>query len=241
MNSRKARKLSNVQDEEAISLIEKNDALTLSPMQFLTMMVNVLKYSNSAYMTFLAIEQHISALDKEDRGNLDYTPYFVFLCTLLLGVVSLIIMKYRAAQFENVFDSFFKEDRPVVIQINSKWFKRWIGSVSTLLIGGYIYIAYYHLIYKAYDQTRLLLFFVMGTGVFSFLISAKECFGAFNSYKQVQSFEVGTYSFEVEMLEESHLKKLKTSSLGKAQSIFISLFTISVEFYIAYTMIMYIQ
>ena len=42
----------DVQDEEAALLAEKNDPFTLSFMQFVTMMVNVLKYSNSAYMSF---------------------------------------------------------------------------------------------------------------------------------------------------------------------------------------------
>lgn len=229
----------DVQDEEAALLAEKNDPFTLSFMQFVTMMVNVLKYSNSAYMSFLAIEQHISALSDEERGAMDYTPYFVFLCTLLVGIIVLICMKYRAAQYENLYLSFV-EEKKIVLQISSTMFKNVVVLVSILLIGGYGYIAYYHLIYKAYDATRLLLFFVMGTGVFSFLISAKECFGAFNSYQHTQELEVGSHTFQVETFEESHFK-LKMSSLGKAQALFMTFFTIGVEAYISYSMIMHIQ
>jgi hypothetical protein len=230
----------SVQDEEAISLIAKNDAMTLSFVQFFYMMLDVVKYSNSAYMTFLAIEQHISSLSEEEKGALDYEPYFIFLCTLLVGTVLLILVKYRSSQFENVFRSFLKEDNQVV-QIRSVWFRGSVVFVSVLLIGGYIYIAYYHLIYKAYDKTRLLLFFVMGTGVFSFLVSAKECLYAFNSYQQVQQFALGNYKFQVLELEESHLKGLKMSSIGKMQGVVMALFTVGVEFYIGYSMIQHLN
>lgn len=203
------------------------------------MLFNVLKYSNSAYMSFLAIEQHISALSEEEKGHFDYMPYFVFLCTLLLGIVGLILMKYSAATYENLYHSFFLE-KQIVIQISSVVYKRAVIVVSVLLIGGYGYIAYYHLIYKAYNPTRLLLFFVMGTGVFSFFVSAKECFGAFNSYQYIQTLEVGSYNFKVEPLEES-LKMPKTSVWGKVQMVFMSFFFAGIEYYLIYSMIKNIQ
>jgi hypothetical protein len=77
----------------------------------------------------------------------------------------------------------------------------------------------------------------MGTGIFSFMISINECFNAFNSYKQVQSFEVGPLQLDVVEYNTEKWKKVKSGNFRFAQMMSVSFICAIVEFYIAMSMV----
>lgn len=222
-------------EDETLELISKNDLMTLSLENYMLMIIDLLKYNNSLYMTFLAIEQHIFALSDEEQTKFDYLPYFIFLCCLLFSTGLLCITKYQSYVWKNVFESSLKRDNTILK------FKQTASRISmmimfVLLICGYMYIAYYHLIYKSFDKTRLFLFFVMGTGIFSFFVSINECFNALNSYKQVQSFDDGPLQLNIVQYDTERWKKVESSNYSYLQMMSVALIVALVQFYIIMSM-----